>query len=1580
MNAYLIGTIYRNKTLIGYRVYAIDQSGRKQFDMTPEVLKNAITKQPSSFKNIELVNGELKGVNGAIDRYGIIEISLNGKKSRVNRNTITIINEVVDKKDNRLGFYCVDTSGNLGVVKVENVKNLGNQPFQNARIIEKTPGNPVVAAISGGYDRIVLKDPVAVAKFTGKPVQNPQKQAQGQAVTNRQPQTNEAAAVQQKPEPQQVAPQQVANKPVSIPQDQLDKIDIFKVIAELKKFKCYDTQSMRHVVVSVEKNKKASDIQKKMLTNKLLQWRRQGEPLKDEPSEDVAVTPQKVEATTQNVEQTEKPVEVTEKPLDIPADDVQGHSQNNNETEQTVDNTEISNLNPPVATIKPEDPVATIKPETPVATIKPETPVATIKPEVKPVQPVKAIDAAQLIQNVAETGSNQAQTAATKVVQLDRPGGKKRSSKQVSNKSQVIQPEVQSVYDEIDRIESVNAAEFDSDPHHYYYELMDDGELSVTRYIGNSRYIKIPSEAVYNGKKCKVQAVKSLHQDPGTVVLGSNIKEIFIGAFKQQYITTVDMKDSKVKFIPRDGFNCCSQLVNVRLNEGIERIHEQAFSNTKIKYIKIPQTCGTVAREAFYHCNHLNHVDHNLLNIQGKAFSLCTKLEEFDFTGVQQIGSNAFEYTALKEVVIPGQVNTIGQQAFSNMETLKKVDIQEGVETIRDDVFRSMYNTNIQVTVAKSVRNVSANAFRNIKDQQGCVYVYTGSAAYNNCIAFDIPYVTLDKADRSNSAGAVITQGMFGTDPLQNIADALDENLSDIQTMTVDPDTSKYFAKPQELTPEGFKFFKMQVPDAVQDSNKQQHLFRCYVNYLMKVSDAYTNPITAKAIKYYTGCNIETDTMYFDGYNGAYRITTKLKDGSGYGKFIAITEGNKIVYVTDCTRVTDVDIGRGRNRDVQIPIDGYLAVGDHLGDFQTIAGRTANDMLRTSNLGLGQELFKRLLQYGIRIHGDKQADSYIWIPTDYTGIKVHSEKKFTCDEIGYKFQESENWRRSDLAKNYVSILAIMEEEDMFDEIISNMKTYQYTQKPFYDNINVMNDSLIDNMISKSNQIAEVKIDYLWNIQHKLIQNGITGFRDNPEKLTDDALMALTKSYFMVSKPVSWLSATGKKSLNNTNNYNIGNYKVAEYKSNMVVKFRNPYMNGCKGAYVFVIKDEDDNIVNVQASTMNLSMICEKLYQYAGGLETWQKDKNSVIGFYNHSKHYRIQDVSRVCNVAPLSYYTTYDWDYQCSKDWLKYQENQNKDCLVNITSYTSSNERYLFIGVDKQTGIPYVYAKTYVDRIEHQYKKVYSRNTTRDLLTLSFIPVCIPIFPIGNMDRVLQFADKSNKDDHQMIKAVDQLHNLSRAIVNDIQGDIYDRDAVIERYNNDKDYLIDIANKLAVCVETGETNIETYRDIFNFKMYVPDPVRYKQNPDSEQALTNNRNQLDIQSMLLYMIGAAPHGELTDRQHPELLKVADAQVYDTGEDTQISTGKKRKRGSKKSGDFDDIDLQDLDAELEALEDGNEDDEEDAALDFDSLDDDDSEADSEAASNSDVSAQSNDDEEDDDDIDLDELDRELQELDF
>ena len=1564
MNAYLIGTIYRNKTLIGYRVYAIDQSGRKQFDMTPAVLKSAITKQPQSFKNIELVNGELKGVNGAIDRYGIIEISLDGKQSRVNRNTITIINEVVDKKDNRLGFYCVDTSGNLGTVKVENVKNLGNQPFQNARVIEKTPGNPVVAAISGGYDRIVLKDPVAVAKFTGKPVGHQQAQGHEQVAINSKPQTNQVAAVQQKPESQQAAPQQVANKPASIPQDQLDKVDIFKVIAELKKFKCYDTQSMRNVVVSVEKNKKASDIQKKMLTNKLLQWRRQGESLKEETSEETAQTPQKVEETEKPAEETEKPaeeteksVEATEKQVDIPADAVHGHSHDNNDTEQTVDNTEISNLNPP------------------------ETPDVNIKPEVKPVQPVKAIDAAQLIQNVAETGSNQVQTTATKAVQLDRPGGKKRSSKQVSNKPQVIQPEVQSVYDEIDRIESANAAEFDSDPHHYYYELMDDGELSVTRYIGNSRYIKIPSEAVYNGKKCKVQAVKSIQQDLGTVVLGSNIKEIFIGAFKQLYITTIDMKDSKVKFIPREGFNYCTQLVNVRLNEGIERIHEQAFARTKIKYIKIPQTCGTVAREAFYNCEHLSHVDHNLLSIQGKAFNLCKNLAEFDFTGVQQIGSNAFEYTSLKEVVIPGQVNTIGQQAFRNIKTLEKVDIQDGVETIRDDAFYSMYeDTKIQVTVAKSVRNVSANAFRNIREQQGCVYVYTGSAAYNNCIAFGIPYVTLDKADRSNSAGAVITQGMFGTDPLQNIADALDENLSDIQTMTVDADTSKYFAKPQELTPEGFKFFKMQVPDAVQDQNKQQHLFRCYVNYLMKVSDAYTNPITAKAIKYYTGCNIETDTMYFDGYNGAYRITTKLKDGSGQGKFIAITEGNKIVYVTDCTRVTDVDIGCGRNRDVQIPIDGYLAVGDHLGDYQTIAGRTANDMLKTSNLGLGQELFKRLLQYGIRIHGDKQADSYIWIPTDYTGIKVHSEKKFTCDETGYKFQESENWKRSDLAKNYVSILAIMEEEDMFDEIISNMKTYQYTQKPFYDNINVMNDSLIDNMISKSNQIAEVKRDYIWNIQHKLIQSGITGFRDNPEKLTDDALMALTKSYFMVSKPISWISTTGKKSLNNTNNYNIGDYKVAEYKSNMVVKFRNPYMNGCKGAYVFVIKDEDDNIVNVQASTMNLSMICEKLYQYAGGLETWQKDKNNVIGFYNHSKHYRIQDVSRVCKVAPLSYYDTYVWDYMSYKDWINCQENGNKDCIINRTTYASPYERYLFIGVDKQTGIPYVYAKTYVDRIEHQYKKTYLRGDARDLLTLSFVPVCIPLFPIGNMDRVLQFADKTNKDDFQMIKAVDQLYCLVRAIVNDIQGDIYDRDAVIKRYNNDKDYLLDIANKLAICVETGETNIETYRDLFNFKMYAPDPVRYAQNPDSEQALTDERNKLNVQSSLLYMIGATPHGDLTDRQHPELLKVADAQVYDTGEDTQSGTGNKRKRRSKKSGDFDDIDLQDLDAELEALEDGsNEDsDEEDAVLDFDSLDDS-NEENSEAAGNSSVSEQS-DDEEDDDDIDLDELDKELQELDF
>ena len=54
---------------------------------------------------------------------------------------------------------------------------------------------------------------------------------------------------------------------------------------------------------------------------------------------------------------------------------------------------------------------------------------------------------------------------------------------------------------------------------------------------------------------------------------------------------------------------------------------------------------------------------------------------------IQVIGEEAFEGTAAREVVLPGDVSRIEDRAFAGMENLRAVNIPESVEFIGEDVF-----------------------------------------------------------------------------------------------------------------------------------------------------------------------------------------------------------------------------------------------------------------------------------------------------------------------------------------------------------------------------------------------------------------------------------------------------------------------------------------------------------------------------------------------------------------------------------------------------------------------------------------------------------------------------------------------------------------------------------------------------------------------------------------------------------------------------------------------------------------------------------------------------------------------------
>ena len=89
--------------------------------------------------------------------------------------------------------------------------------------------------------------------------------------------------------------------------------------------------------------------------------------------------------------------------------------------------------------------------------------------------------------------------------------------------------------------------------------------------------------------------------------------------------------DPSVKVIGRWAFWHCTQLVEVKLCEGLERIEEHAFRGCKsLKHMHMPSTVKEIDEKAFYECEHLVEVE------------LCP--------GIEKIGFQAFDDDTSLEV------------------------------------------------------------------------------------------------------------------------------------------------------------------------------------------------------------------------------------------------------------------------------------------------------------------------------------------------------------------------------------------------------------------------------------------------------------------------------------------------------------------------------------------------------------------------------------------------------------------------------------------------------------------------------------------------------------------------------------------------------------------------------------------------------------------------------------------------------------------------------------------------------------------------------------------------------------------
>ena len=175
----------------------------------------------------------------------------------------------------------------------------------------------------------------------------------------------------------------------------------------------------------------------------------------------------------------------------------------------------------------------------------------------------------------------------------------------------------------------------------FRYSVQEDGTFMLKRVIDAEigKELTIPSE-----------------------VKGKPVTAIYYDAFKDNTTLEKVIIPSSVKKV--NGFSGCTNLKEVKMGEGVERIEQEAFANcTGLTKIAIPMGVKYIGSE---------------------AFKGCTGLKEITFPStIEEIYVNAFEgCTGLTSFAWPASVKRMEHDTFKDCTNLTVIDIPEGVEVL----------------------------------------------------------------------------------------------------------------------------------------------------------------------------------------------------------------------------------------------------------------------------------------------------------------------------------------------------------------------------------------------------------------------------------------------------------------------------------------------------------------------------------------------------------------------------------------------------------------------------------------------------------------------------------------------------------------------------------------------------------------------------------------------------------------------------------------------------------------------------------------------------------------------------------
>lgn len=200
---------------------------------------------------------------------------------------------------------------------------------------------------------------------------------------------------------------------------------------------------------------------------------------------------------------------------------------------------------------------------------------------------------------------------------------------------------------------------------------------------------------------------------------GHSVTSIGLNAFRNTSITSVTIPDTVVS-IGGFAFYYCTSLVSVVIPDSVTSIGESAFAYcTSLPNITLPDNLNKIENCAFQDC---------------KAFTSITIP-----SSVKSIGFYAFlECFSLKSITIPNSVTSIGEGAFKDCKLLNNVVIPDSVTSVGNYLFYNCTSLS-DVRLSNSLTNTGNFIFYNCSSLKGVTLpdslTNIGNSAFEDCTA-----------------------------------------------------------------------------------------------------------------------------------------------------------------------------------------------------------------------------------------------------------------------------------------------------------------------------------------------------------------------------------------------------------------------------------------------------------------------------------------------------------------------------------------------------------------------------------------------------------------------------------------------------------------------------------------------------------------------------------------------------------------------------------------------------------------------------------------------------------------------------